>query len=152
MISLGELHADPSRKKRSNSESYDSRILMRVSFPESLVMPHNSYCVYFSTHQEMLSNIKKNMSRAPAVLFIIIKLHYVFSTLHSLSPDPWLILETQFTTFNNKMSKKLKVLSKLLHSDIWMYFMAVWEKDGTIRETVIADKIKIITAFTKIIK
>lgn len=92
------------------------------------------------------------MSCAPAVLFIIIKLHYVFSTLHSLSPDPRLILETQFTTFNNKMSKKLRVLSKLLHSDIWMYFMAVWEKDGTIRETVIADKIKIITAFTKIIK
>lgn len=115
MISLGELHADPSRKKRSNSESYDSRILMRVSFPES---PEIAYCVYFSTHQEMLSNIKKNMSRAPAVLFIIIKLHFVFSTLHSLSPDPRLILETQFTTFNNKRSKKLKVLSKLLHSDI----------------------------------
>lgn len=72
MISLGELHADPSRKKRSNSESYDSRILMRVSFPES---PEIAYCVYFSTHQEMLSNIKKT---CPVhLLYFLLLLNYI---------------------------------------------------------------------------
>ena len=54
MISLWEFHADPSRKKRSNSESHDSRILMRVLFPESPEMARHAsqllLCMFLDTY------------------------------------------------------------------------------------------------------